>query len=50
MADESTTGAKVEVAVDPAEQKEKLKKLIIKVVIVAVVIVAAVWLYKRFVR
>lgn len=50
MADESTTGAKVEVAVDPEAQKEKMKKLIIKVVIIAVVIFAAVWAYKRFVK
>ena len=53
MADESTTGAVSEVAVDnsaTAAKSEKLKKTIIKVVIVALVLVAAFWLYKKFVK
>jgi flagellar biogenesis protein FliO len=53
MAEETMTGAKTEVVLDPvkaAADKEKMKKLIIKVVVIAVVIVAAIWLYKKFVK
>ena len=48
MADETTTGAKKEVAIDTEAQTEQRKKLI-KYVVIAGVLLLAYWLVKKYV-
>ena len=50
MADTTLTGAQTEVQVDTSNNKEQIKKLVIKVVIITLAVIATIWLYNKFVR